>query len=329
MGLAYERLGAGPPLVLLHGIGHRRQAWTAVLGRITQYRDVILVDLPGHGESPPLDTVNGSASRGLLTQTTGLLDELGLGRPHMAGNSLGGRLALELAVVGRAASVTAFSPAGFWRTDRELGYARAVNKVMQVGGRISQSLRPVLSRSTVGRALIYAEIVSRPSRVTPLQACGDMEAFLNARTAMNAILAEATPFTGTIPGDVPVTIAWGTRDRLLRPRQAYVAKGRLPHARIIRLAGCGHVPMTDDPRLVADVLLDGSRATDRVGRPVDVGLTRAGRRPGCGGVRHSQRYPSARRRCSATPAAMPPATAPAPAATGSAIIVARRPSRNS
>ena len=52
MGLAYERIGSGPPLVLLHGVGHRRQAWGAVLDRLTPHRDVILVDLPGHGESP-------------------------------------------------------------------------------------------------------------------------------------------------------------------------------------------------------------------------------------------------------------------------------------
>jgi pimeloyl-ACP methyl ester carboxylesterase len=283
VGLAYERLGAGPPLVLLHGIGHRRQAWTAILGRITQYRDVVLVDLPGHGESPKLDTAGRSVAQALLEDTSQLLDQLGLDRPHLAGSSLGGRLALELAVVGRAASVTAFSPAGFWRTDRELSYARAVNKMMQVSGQLIRPFGSVLSRSTLGRALIYAEIVCRPSQVTAQQASGDMEAFLNSRSAMDAILAAAVPFSGYIPRAVPVTIAWGTRDRLLRPRQSIVAKQRLPQARLISLPGCGHVPMTDDPRLVADVLLDGSRATDRVDRPVDVGLSRptvGGRVPG-------------------------------------------------
>ena len=54
MGLAYERQGAGPPLVLLHGVGHRRQAWGAVLRLLAPHRTVIAVDLPGHGESPPL-----------------------------------------------------------------------------------------------------------------------------------------------------------------------------------------------------------------------------------------------------------------------------------
>src|SRR5258706_3623393 len=50
--LAYERIGSGEPLVLLHGIGHRRQAWGAVLDWLAPHRQLILVDLPGHGDSP-------------------------------------------------------------------------------------------------------------------------------------------------------------------------------------------------------------------------------------------------------------------------------------
>ena len=111
MGLAYERHGSGPPLVLLHGVGHRRQAWGAVLGRLTPHRDVILVDLPGHGESPPLTLAGRPVIDAMLAEVTGLFDELALDRPHVAGNSLGGRLALEAGVAGRAATVTALSPA--------------------------------------------------------------------------------------------------------------------------------------------------------------------------------------------------------------------------
>ena len=90
------------------------------------------------------------------------------------------------------------------------------------------------------------------------QATGDMAAFMAAGPALNAILAEATPFEGQIPDGVPVTIAWGRHDRLLPRRQALVARDRLPQARFVLLPGCGHVPMTDDPALVADVLLAGS-----------------------------------------------------------------------
>src|SRR5262250_515707 len=257
MGLAYERMGSGPPLVLLHGVGHRRQAWGAVLDRLTPHRDVIVADLPGHGESPPLEKGK-PAPEAMLAAVTALLDDLGLERPHVAGNSLGGRLALEAAVAGRAASVTALSPAGFWRSDRDARYARAIFRVMEALGSILQPLATTLSRSTAGRALVYSAVVSRPSRMSAEQARGDMAAFLAARPALDLVLAQMTQFSGSVPADIPVTIAWGTKDRLLPPRQVLVAKAALPQARFLPLRGCGHVPMTDDPALVADVLLQGS-----------------------------------------------------------------------
>jgi pimeloyl-ACP methyl ester carboxylesterase len=258
MPLTYDRLGSGPPLVLLHGVGHRRQAWQAVLDRLTPYRDVITVDLPGHGESPPLRANGQPVLTEMLSEVTALLDGLGLARPHLAGNSLGGRVALETAAAGRAASVTALSPAGFWPGERQARYPKAVLKAMQVAGRRLQPFAPALSRTAAGRAVAYGAIVSRPSRLPPEQVRGDMAAFVAAEAAMNAVLAQITQFTGYIPASVPVTVAWGTRDRLLRPSQILMAKARLPHARIVPLPGCGHVPMTDDPALVASVLLHGS-----------------------------------------------------------------------
>jgi pimeloyl-ACP methyl ester carboxylesterase len=238
-------------------VGHRRQAWAAVLDRLTPHRDVIAVDLPGHGESPALPA-NTPVLAGMLGEVAALIDDLGLDRPHLAGNSLGGRLALDAAVAGWAASVTALSPAGFWRNERDVRYARAIFRVMEAGGRVLAPLAPVLTRYTAGRGLLYGAVVSRPSRLTAEQARGDIVAFLAARPTLDAVLAQMTQFTGTVAGGIPVMIAWGTKDRLLPPRQVLVAKAALPQARFLPLRGCGHVPMTDDPALVADVLLQGS-----------------------------------------------------------------------
>jgi pimeloyl-ACP methyl ester carboxylesterase len=270
MGLAYERTGSGPPLVLLHGVGHRRQAWDAVVSLLAPYRELILVDLPGHGESPPLVTAGRPPVPVLLEAVLGLLDELGLARPHLAGNSLGGLLALEAGAAGHAASVTALSPAGFFRNRADALYARTMFQVMQAVGRQLQPVVPALVQSTAGRGLLFGAVVNRPSQLKPEQAGGDLAAFLAARDALGVVLARVDWFTGQLPADVPVTIAWGGKDRLLSRRQALVAKARLPTAQIVLLPGCGHVPMTDDPQLVADVLLRGSGDTGaHEGQPAD------------------------------------------------------------
>ena len=263
MALAFERFGSGPPLVLLHGVGHRRQAWYPVLERLTPHRDVVLVDLPGHGESPPLEPAGRPVLDVLLAGVLGLIDDLGLQRPHLAGNSLGGRLALEAGVTGQAASVTALSPAGFWRSALEARYALAVFKIMLAAGRRLAPVAPTVTRSVAGRALAYSALVTRPGRLDAEQACGDMVAFVAAADALNTVLRGMTEFTGHLPADLPVTIAWGTRDRLLPQRQILLAKARLPDARLVPLPDCGHVPMSDDPALVADVLLRGSAVASR------------------------------------------------------------------
>ena len=256
--VAYERRGTGPPLVLLHGVGHRRQAWNAVLDLLTPHRTVITVDLPGHGESPPLRLDGRPPVLAIAEEIFAFFDEMGLDRPHVAGNSLGGALALIAGAQGRAATVTGLSPAGFWARDWEFGYAKAVFEAGQLFGSAARPLIPAMARRTLGRAAIVGGFVARPSRMPAGQAAADALAFLRARDTVRVILAESVSFTESVPGGVPVTIAWGTKDRILYPRQARVAMRHLPYAGFVPLPGCGHVPMTDNPGLVAKVLLLGS-----------------------------------------------------------------------
>jgi pimeloyl-ACP methyl ester carboxylesterase len=259
VGLAYDRRGKGPELVLLHGVGHRRQAWNAVVDLLTPHRTVITVDLPGHGESPPLQADGIDPVKAMGQELVGLLGELGLSRPHIAGNSLGGALALGAAARGNARSVTGLSPAGFWAAPWEYPYAKAVFRTMQSSRPLKPYL-PKLAQSAFGRGILNAAIIAKPSQMTAEQAIGDAQAFFRAKDAVDQILAGKISFTeaAAIPADVPVTIAWGEKDRLLPLRQARLAKRHLPNARFVMLSGCGHVPMTDDPKSVARILLQGS-----------------------------------------------------------------------
>lgn len=256
--LSYEIIGEGEPLVLVHGISHRRQAWDAVVDRLAEERQVILVDLPGHGESPDLDLGGRTVQEAFKQELIDLFEHLDIDRPHIAGNSLGGRIALEAAADGLVCSATTLSPAGFWHGRWDFLYTRALFAVTLTLSRFIGPVLPWLARTTLGRAALVGWLVARPSQMPVEQLIGDAAGMKRALPGLDPIFAEATPFDRTIPADVAVTIAWAARDVVLPPRHAKRARLHLPGATHLMLPGCGHVPMTDDPELVAQVLLEGS-----------------------------------------------------------------------
>ena len=169
----------------------------------------------------------------------------------MAGNSLGGWVALEMALAGDVASVTAIAPAGLWPEPLvpRRSTARAAAR------RLLPAL-PLLLRTAAGRRLALAGSAARPERIPPAAALRLVRAYAlspgfdEANDAMRA-----GRFTRLDDIAVPLTFAWPEHDRLVgRPR-------RLPAgARSVTLTGCGHLPTWDDPEQVARVLLDGSDA---------------------------------------------------------------------
>ncbi len=257
MDIVFDRRGDGPPLVLLHGIGHRRQGWSPVMDLLAAERDVIAVDLPGFGDSPLLPPGTPYTMDTVLDVLGRAFADLGLDRPHVAGNSLGGLFALEAADRGLVSSATALSPAGFFNA-LELRYAAAVLRASRLGARVPETFLARLARSPRRRSVMFGMVYGRPDLMDLDALTGDARAMREAR-AFEATLRAGrdTRFTGSC-ADVPVTIAWGTKDRLLLRSQAIRAQRRLPHARFVWLEGCGHVPMADDPPQVAKVLLDGS-----------------------------------------------------------------------
>ncbi|MEU8888705.1 alpha/beta fold hydrolase [Streptomyces sp. NPDC048442] len=257
--VSYERVGRGAPLLLLHGIGHHWQAWEPVLSALSAERDVIAVDLPGFGASPALPDGMSYDLGAVVPVLAALCEELGVDRPHVAGNSLGGLLALELGREKLVRSVTALSPAGFW-TQAERRYAFTTLRGMRATARaMPLPLIERLSRSEAGRFALTSTIYAKPGRRTPEAVVAETLA-LREGSGFGPTLAtgRAVQFRDDVP-DIPVTVAWGTKDRLLVRRQGVRAKDVIPGARLVRLPGCGHVPMNDDPALVARVILDTSR----------------------------------------------------------------------
>jgi pimeloyl-ACP methyl ester carboxylesterase len=258
--LTHERRGAGPPLVLMHGIGSQWLAWEPVLDRLAAQREVVAVDLPGFGASPPLPAGVTPTIEALADSVMELLEQLEFSRPHAAGNSMGGWIALELARRGVAASAIALSPAGFWNR-REAAYSRASLRFAVRAARALDPLADRLTASAAIRTVLMGQMVAQPWRIPAPDCAGALRALARS-PAFDATLEvmTATQFTGGAEIAVPVTIAWGRRDRLLIPRQARRAARTIPGARLVMLPGCGHVPMSDDPDRVAEVLLEGSAA---------------------------------------------------------------------
>lgn len=257
--LAHTRVGQGEPLVLLHGLGSSRSAWNPVLPLLQERFDVSAIDLPGFGESEPLPEGLEPSPAVLAAVVARTLADLDVQAPHVAGNSLGGWTALELAALIPVRSLTLLSPAGLWR-DRTPTYTLISLWTTRFMARhLHRLLRPLL-RFRLARSLVFFQVVGRPMRMSPTEAHAAVNAMAlcqGFRLTVRATRLRA--FVARAEVEAPVSISFGTRDRILRPRQSRHLDQLPSHTRVVRLRGTGHVPMTDDPLAVASLI---SRTAD-------------------------------------------------------------------
>jgi len=264
--LAFARSGAGTPLVLLHGLGSSRRAWDPVIPLLAGRFDIIAVDLPGFGDSAPLPGPEEPAPATLAQAVAGLLDELGVTAAHLAGNSLGGWVALELAALRPAASVTLLSPAGLWAGNTPW-YDRVSLRATRW---LATHAGPILSRLVsyrLGRALILGQTHGRPMRLSPAYARTGLEA-MGASPGFDATMRASFTrrYVARAAITAPVTVAFGSRDLLLLRHQSRHLDQLPAGTRVETLPGCGHVPMADDPDAVA-ALITRSASRDSSIRP--------------------------------------------------------------
>jgi pimeloyl-ACP methyl ester carboxylesterase len=255
--LAYERHGAGAPLVLLHGIGSSRHVWEPILPALAEHVEVLAVDLPGFGGSDPLPADVEPLPAAIAASVAGLLRDLGITAPHVVGNSLGGWVGLELARVQALSSLTLLSPAGLWSA-RTPFYTRASLRSARWLSRHAEGLLSVLTRTRIGRALVLGQTHGRPTRLTPAQARRTIDALARAPGFEATLAATVDRHYQAEPGPygVPVTVAFGSRDLVLLPWQSRHVEQLPCGTRIAPLPGCGHVPVFDDPEAVTTLITE-------------------------------------------------------------------------
>jgi pimeloyl-ACP methyl ester carboxylesterase len=251
MTIAYDRTGDGPPLVLLHPLGADRRVWDPIVGPLAAAHEVTAIDLPGFGQSSPLRHTP-PTPQALAEAVATLLRDLGVQLPHVVGNSLGGWVALELALAGSAGRVTAIAPAGLWS-------APLVPK-SSLAHRLARALEPLIepaARTRRGRRLLLSGSVTYPERIPGRDAAHLVRAYARAPgfVAVNDAMRAAT-FTALGQIGCPVTLIWPEHDRLVeRP-------ARLPgNVTSVTLPDAGHVPMWDAPEALIALIATADRAS--------------------------------------------------------------------
>lgn len=265
--ISHDRRGSGSPIVLVHGIGSRWQCFEPILDQLAEQHETIAVDLPGFGASPLVDGVR-PGPRGYADWLAGWLADNGIERPHLVGSSMGGGVGIELGRRGIASGVTAFSPVGFWGTPG-LRWTQAMLTGLRSAAVVAGPALGRLLEHPAGRAALLGAMFGQPTRLSADDARADV-AGLAAATAFPAARKDfgnyhlgADDDQGSLP-DIPVTIAWGTRDVVLIHRtQSARARVALPFAQHVDLAGCGHLPFNDDPDTCARLVLADAAATTK------------------------------------------------------------------
>ena len=265
--LSHFRTGSGPPLLLLHPLGMANIVWRPVVPLLAREREVIALDLPGFGASPQ----GPHTVEGLAHCVAAFAAGLGLERPHVAGNSLGGAVALAMGEAGTVGSVCALSPVGF-ASDREGTYARAVLAATRGISRVLLPVAATLARSAVMRTLLSSHAVARPWRIPPEDLVEWGRNYAKAAAFWD--LLDAPRRLPRADADLP------DHDRLGRPRPPadLLAPGaaRSPHA--------PRRPASDAARLRARADVGrprAGRAGDARGERLEPRIVRAARARGC------------------------------------------------
>jgi len=247
-----------PPAVLLHPFLLSGKVWQDVVPLLSSYHEVFTPTLLGHRGGPPVQR-RPATIWDVIDAVEAYLDDHHLERPHLVGNSAGGFVAIELARRGRAATVCALSPAGFWSTG-DGSKARASNKVQRIAPtiRLTLPVGPLVFRSATVRrlSLRFLNTACHGDRLAAARLVELSKDAVECTVTDEVFSTDDEQIAPLDPLPCPVTLAWSEKDSLL-PVAPYgeIARERLPQAAFKILPDVNHVPMIDDPELVARTIL--------------------------------------------------------------------------
>jgi len=237
----------GEVVLLVHGYGGDRNSWLFLQEPLAARHRVYALDLPGHGTSSK-DVGDGSVDT-LADAVLGVLDAIGAERAHLVGHSLGGAVALAATARDprRVSSLTLIAPSGFG-TEVNAGYLRGF-----ADAQTRRELKPVVGDLFADDSLVTRQLIDD---LLAYKRLDGVDAAL--RTLLGTLLDGDTQRAGSaaavaaIGGAVPVTVVWGSADRVIPSGQAESVTGAARHV----LDGAGHMPHMERPAEVQAAIED-------------------------------------------------------------------------
>ena len=262
--------------MLVHGGAGTWRLWRPVLARLEERHAVFASTLTGHWGGPDLPPGSELSIDVLVDGVERDLDEAGIDCAHMAGGSLGAWVALELAKRGRARSVVAIAPGGGWGPGSSLEWKAVANeyRLLLAGAKLLARRPERWSRSPLLRRLLYWHHFAHPERMEPDDCAHMVFGIGHCAPLLGTFLDWGDRHGGARDLhliDCPVRLAFPEKDRIV-PKRFYGRRliDALPDADVVDLPDVGHVPMSDDPELVARTILDFTARVEG-GRPAGVG----------------------------------------------------------
>ena len=271
--IAYRDAGAGEALLLIHGMAGSSATWRAVIPELAKRYRVVAPDLLGHGES---DKPRGDYSLGAFAAwLRDLLDELGISRATVIGQSLGGGVAMQFAYQHRdyCQRLVLISSGGL---GPDLNWILRIlsapgaefvlpvvapQPVLKLGNKLGSWLASAGIQSPRAGEMwsAYCSLSDRPTR----------QAFLRTLRSVVDYRGQAVSALGKIHVSygLPTLLIWGEQDRIIPVAHGYAAHDAVPGSRLEVLAGVGHFPHVEAPTAVVGILDDFIAST---GQDVDL-----------------------------------------------------------